>query len=99
MLDATKACEIKLDRTEEVRSGEKERGYKLWKEDLALVRELDLHYLRWGPANYKTFLGPGKYDWTWVDEVVAEMKRLGANAAMHPDFEPMVRAYAAKHGN
>ena len=24
-----------------------------------LVRELDLHYLRWGPANYRVFLGPG----------------------------------------
>jgi beta-glucosidase len=50
--------------------------YRLWKEDLRLVRELDLHYLRWGPANYKTFLGPGQYDWEWVDEVIAEMRRM-----------------------
>jgi beta-glucosidase/6-phospho-beta-glucosidase/beta-galactosidase len=50
--------------------------YRLWKEDLRLVRELDLQYLRWGPANYKTFTGPGKYEWAWVDEVIAEMRRL-----------------------
>ncbi len=50
--------------------------YERWKEDLRLVRELDLHYLRWGPANYKVFLGPGKYDWDWVDDVIAEMRRL-----------------------
>jgi beta-glucosidase/6-phospho-beta-glucosidase/beta-galactosidase len=51
--------------------------YRLWREDLALVRELDLNYLRWGPANYQVFQGPGKYDWAWVDDVVAEMRRLG----------------------
>ena len=50
--------------------------YERWKEDLRLTRELDLHYLRWGPANYKVFLGPGKYEWEWVDQVVAEMKKL-----------------------
>ncbi len=51
--------------------------YTRWKEDLALVREMRITDLRWGPAIYKTFLAPGKYDWTWVDEVVAEMRRLG----------------------
>src|SRR5438874_3330504 len=50
--------------------------YQRWKEDLALVRELNIHDLRWGPAPYKTFLAPGQYDWSWVDDVLAEMKRL-----------------------
>ncbi|MFL5241781.1 MAG: family 1 glycosylhydrolase [Gemmataceae bacterium] len=50
--------------------------YKHWKEDLALVRELDIHYLRWGPALYRTFLGPGQIDWSWVDDVLSEMARL-----------------------
>jgi beta-glucosidase/6-phospho-beta-glucosidase/beta-galactosidase len=50
--------------------------YKRWKEDLALVRELDIDYLRWGPAIHRTFLGPGRYDWALVDDVLAEMKRL-----------------------
>src|SRR4051812_35871245 len=64
-------------RTVRVDEMEKCGHYKLWKEDLRLLQEMDLHYLRWGPANYKTFLGPGKYDWSWTDEVLAEMRRLG----------------------
>jgi beta-glucosidase len=51
--------------------------YERWREDLALVREMDLHFLRWGPALYKTFVGPRRYDWAWTDEVLAEMRRLG----------------------
>src|SRR5947209_8764973 len=51
--------------------------YRRWKDDLALVRELDVQFLRWGPALYKTFLGPGRYDWDWTDDVLAEMRRLG----------------------
>ena len=50
--------------------------YEHWREDLALVRDLHIHYLRWGPAPYKTFLAPGRYDWSWVDDVLAEMERL-----------------------
>ena len=35
--------------------------------------------------------------WT-ADQAIAEMRQYGANSAMHPDFEPMVRAFAASHG-
>lgn len=51
--------------------------YEVWKTDLRLVRELGLRYLRYGPALYKIFIGPGKYDWSFLDPVMAEMKRLG----------------------
>src|ERR671939_427855 len=47
--------------------------YRRWREDLELVRELGIHYLRWGPALYRTFVGPGRYDWSWTDEVLDEM--------------------------
>lgn len=50
--------------------------YARWRDDLRLVRELGLHYLRWGPALHRTFLGPGRYDWAWTDDVMAEMGRL-----------------------
>jgi len=50
--------------------------YERWKEDLALVHEMGIQFLRWGPPLYKTFLGPGQYDWSWTDAVLAEMKRL-----------------------
>jgi beta-glucosidase/6-phospho-beta-glucosidase/beta-galactosidase len=50
--------------------------YKYWREDFALVRELGLNFLRYGPPYYKTHLGPGKYDWSFADETFAELKRL-----------------------
>src|SRR5438045_2596900 len=51
--------------------------YELWQTDLKLVRELGLRYLRYGPPIYRTFLGPGHYDWEWLDRVMHEMRRLG----------------------
>jgi beta-glucosidase/6-phospho-beta-glucosidase/beta-galactosidase len=56
---------------------EKARHYDYWKQDFALVRELRLEYLRYGPPYYRTHLGPGKYDWSFTDETFAEMSRLG----------------------
>lgn len=61
-----------------VRVDEMERcgHYDRWREDLALVREMGMHYLRWGPAIYRTFPAPGRYDLEWTAEVLSEMKRL-----------------------
>src|SRR2546423_6977685 len=50
--------------------------YERWQEDLALVREMGLRFLRWGPALYKVHTGPERYDWAWTDAVMAEMARL-----------------------
>jgi beta-glucosidase/6-phospho-beta-glucosidase/beta-galactosidase len=50
--------------------------YERWREDFALVRELGLRHLRWGPAYYATHPGPGQYDWAWTDEALAELARL-----------------------
>jgi beta-glucosidase/6-phospho-beta-glucosidase/beta-galactosidase len=49
--------------------------YRHWEEDLDLVRETGLRYLRWGPALYKTFLAPGRYDWAWFDDVMDGLRR------------------------
>ncbi len=83
--------------------------YKRWKEDLQLVHDMNIRFLRWGPAIYKVFIGPGQYDWDWVDEVVAEMRRLGINPIMdlchfgvpdwignfqNPDFPHLFAEYA-----
>src|SRR4051812_20248986 len=51
--------------------------YELWQTDLKLVRELGLRYLRYGPPIYKIFLGRDHYDWSWLDPVMHEMRRLG----------------------
>ena len=51
--------------------------YELWNRDLKLVRELGLRYLRYGPPIYRIFKGPGDYDWSFVDQVMNEMRKLG----------------------
>jgi beta-glucosidase/6-phospho-beta-glucosidase/beta-galactosidase len=51
--------------------------YELWRTDLRLVRELGLRYLRYGPPIYRTFTGPGQYDWNVIDPAMQEMRRLG----------------------
>lgn len=50
--------------------------YDHWKKDLALVRKMGLRVLRYGLPYHKTHLAPGKYDWSFADEVMAEMRRL-----------------------
>ncbi|MCK8491949.1 MULTISPECIES: family 1 glycosylhydrolase [Spirosoma] len=51
--------------------------YDRWKEDLGLVKEMGLKVLRYGLPYYSIHLGPGKYDWSFADVVMAEMKKLG----------------------
>src|SRR5689334_11153429 len=51
--------------------------YRFWRDDLHLVREdLGLTYLRYGPPLHRVWLGPDRYDWTFVDDVFAEIRRL-----------------------
>ena len=53
------------------------RALRNVKTDLKLVRELGLRYLRYGPPIYRIWLGPGKYDWSALDPVMSEIRRLG----------------------
>ncbi|MDB5112076.1 MAG: family 1 glycosylhydrolase [Mucilaginibacter sp.] len=48
--------------------------YKLWKQDLDLVQETGIDILRYGPAYYRVHEAPGKYDWSFADEVFTYMK-------------------------
>jgi beta-glucosidase/6-phospho-beta-glucosidase/beta-galactosidase len=50
--------------------------YARWKEDFTLAAELGVYFLRYGPPLYRTWLGPGRYDWSFADETYAELKRL-----------------------
>ena len=50
--------------------------YKYWREDFALVKEMGIQFLRYGPPLHTTFLGDGRYDWSFADETFAELKRL-----------------------
>src|SRR4051812_674643 len=56
---------------------EKTGHYRNWKQDFALVGDLGLEFLRWGPPYYLMHLGPGKYDWSFADEALEDLRRRG----------------------
>jgi beta-glucosidase/6-phospho-beta-glucosidase/beta-galactosidase len=51
--------------------------YDRYREDFALVRRLGLRFLRYGLPNHLVHLGPGRYDWSFADAALGEMRRLG----------------------
>jgi len=53
------------------------KHYRYWRRDLELVRELGLKYLRYGPPFHLMYLGEGKYQWSFMDQVADAMKQLG----------------------
>jgi beta-glucosidase/6-phospho-beta-glucosidase/beta-galactosidase len=55
---------------------EKSDHYRRFKEDFALVKEMGIRFLRYGPPYYKTHVGPGQYDWSFTDEAMNELKFL-----------------------
>jgi beta-glucosidase/6-phospho-beta-glucosidase/beta-galactosidase len=50
--------------------------YDRWKEDFALVKDMKIEFLRYGPPYYKAHLGPGMYDWNFCDETFNELDSL-----------------------
>ena len=55
---------------------EKCRHYELWRTDLALVQDLGITFLRYGLPLHGTWLGDGRYEWSFADEVFGEIRRL-----------------------
>jgi beta-glucosidase/6-phospho-beta-glucosidase/beta-galactosidase len=51
--------------------------YERWREDFALVRELGIPALRYGPAYYRTNPAPGRYDWSSADDQMAWLRTSG----------------------
>lgn len=49
--------------------------YRYWREDFALLDDMGIKYLRYGPPIHRTFLGPGHYDWEFADLTCAELRR------------------------
>jgi len=49
--------------------------YERWREDFALVRELGLNFLRYGPPIHTTLTGPGQHDWDFADATFGELHR------------------------
>src|SRR3982751_1990728 len=51
--------------------------YDVWQDDFALVGELGLQYLRYGPPYYSVHKAPGQYDWSFADETYNKLRELG----------------------
>ncbi len=55
---------------------EKTGHYKYWQEDFRLTKEMGIDHLRYGTPYYSLHQGPGKYDWSFSDDVFNKMKEL-----------------------
>ncbi len=55
---------------------EKTGHYRRWREDFALVSELGIEHLRYGPPYYRTHTGPGRYDWDFSDDTFHALREL-----------------------
>jgi beta-glucosidase/6-phospho-beta-glucosidase/beta-galactosidase len=51
--------------------------YERWREDLSLVKDMGIPVLRYGFPSHRVHLGSDRYDWSFTDQVMAEMKNLG----------------------
>ncbi|MDQ2753762.1 MAG: family 1 glycosylhydrolase, partial [Bacteroidota bacterium] len=51
--------------------------YKHWRKDIHLVRDMGLKVLRYGLPYYNIHLAPHKYDWSFADKVMNEIKACG----------------------
>src|SRR5213082_2652373 len=85
--------------------------YDRWREDFDCVQEIGINYLRYGPPLHTTYLGPGKFDWTFADLTFAELKRRDITPIVdlchfgipdwignfqNPDFPRLFAAYAGE---
>jgi len=84
--------------------------YRRWRDDLRLVQELGIRYLRYGPPLHRAFVGPGRYDWAFTDDTFGELRRLEivpiadlchfglpdwlGNSFQNPDFPRYFAEYA-----
>src|SRR5688572_24840769 len=84
--------------------------YDRWREDFALVKELGIRHLRYGPPYYRVHAAPNTYDWSLVDAPMQELRRLGiepivdlchfgvpdwAGDFQNPDWPELFAGYAA----
>jgi beta-glucosidase len=51
--------------------------YERWEEDFALVREMGLDALRYGPPYYRVHTSPHSYQWEIADEPMLRLRELG----------------------
>lgn len=86
------------------------RHYDMWRTDFSLVQKLGIYYLRYGPPIHRTWLGPGRYDWSFPDAAfhdlldrdilpIADLCHFGVpdwlGNFQNPDFPEAFSRYAA----
>jgi beta-glucosidase len=49
--------------------------YIYWQKDFDLVKELGIHFLRYGSPIHKTYIAHGKYDWSFADQTFQYLKK------------------------
>ncbi len=83
--------------------------YRHWQRDFELVSEMGIRHLRYGTPLHTTWLGEGKYDWSFADETFADLKAKGITPILdlchfglpdwvgnfqNPDFPALFARYA-----
>jgi beta-glucosidase/6-phospho-beta-glucosidase/beta-galactosidase len=53
------------------------RHYRHWQRDFELCRQVGVTHLRYGPPLHLTFPERGRYDWSWIDDSMAELQQHG----------------------
>jgi len=48
--------------------------YENWRTDFDLLADLNIQVLRYGPPLHRTFIGPGRYDWSFADITFGDLK-------------------------
>lgn len=48
--------------------------YTQWQRDFDLVEDLGIRFLRYGPPIHTTWLGPGRYNWSFADETFQDLR-------------------------
>jgi len=49
--------------------------YRQWSRDFDLVESLGIRFLRMGPPIHLTWIGPDRYDWSFADETMEDIRR------------------------
>lgn len=84
--------------------------YERWHSDLELATDAGAGMLRWGIPWYRVEPSPGRFDWSWLDGVMARFAELGLRPVIdllhygtplwlegefaHPDYPQRVADYA-----
>jgi beta-glucosidase/6-phospho-beta-glucosidase/beta-galactosidase len=50
---------------------------RFWREDLRMIADAGVRYLRYGIPWYRVNPARGTFDWSWTDEALPELNRLG----------------------